>query len=150
MTKGKFILSILFCSFVFMAGACIARADKLNIGLMQDISTLYPCNGGCLHFESALVMQNIYETLFRVKEGSTEIEPWLATGATASMCVVSGHAATGSSLSERPSPRRHGCQHGQPHSVRSSSRLRARFSGFNQSERHFRMVFEDAFLAGST
>lgn len=84
MRDKKLLILILFCCFALIAQDKFAGAKTLKIGLMQDIAHLYPWNGGCMHLETDLVMQNIYETLFRIKEGNTEIEPWLATNAEAS------------------------------------------------------------------
>ena len=79
MIKKKYIILMLLCCITLMAGDKPASKNTtLTIGIMQDIKSLYPWSEESKQFESNLIMQNIYETLFRFKEGSSTIEPWLA------------------------------------------------------------------------
>jgi peptide/nickel transport system substrate-binding protein len=73
----KSLLVLLLCCQVLSAAQKPDPEKYLTIGLMADITAIYPW--GDVSLETHYVAYNVFETLVRFRDGSTEIEPCLAT-----------------------------------------------------------------------
>ncbi|GIW22100.1 MAG: hypothetical protein KatS3mg068_1107 [Candidatus Sericytochromatia bacterium] len=71
------LITIIFISNIYSCKTNIDRSNILVFGKAKDAVTLDPAD--ITDGESSAISQNIFETLVRYKDESTEVEPCLAT-----------------------------------------------------------------------
>src|SRR4030042_2299862 len=76
MLYKKYLLIIIASCVLICSNAHALDKEQINVGILVPINSLYPW--GEIILEPMYVMENIFETLTKMKEGSIEIEPCLA------------------------------------------------------------------------
>jgi peptide/nickel transport system substrate-binding protein len=75
----SFVIAVIMvglCSAVLFSQQSTGKMQSIKIGLRSDISTIYPWK--MTDVETYYILQNVYETLIRLKKDADEIEPGLA------------------------------------------------------------------------